>query len=363
MSRVDAAELESFATEVLRTSGTSEETAEAVARSLVESDLRGHTSHGVLRLPYYLELVDEEVIDPTSTPEVSSDDGTTARIDGRNAFGQLVGRELSAQLVARAAEYGVTAVGVRDATHLGRVGEWAERVASEGFAVFGFVNSQGGGQRVAPAGSSDRLLSTNPLVVGLPSFGALPHDVVLDMATSQVAHGKLRERRHTGESIPEGWAVDDDGSHVREIESFYANEGAIRPLGGAVSGYKGFGLAVVAELVAGCFGAGDVAGMATPAYSNNAAGFLAVDLERFLPQSAVAQRVSALAAHLDDAGTDAVPTGAGSKADQPRMPGALEHEQLVKNREAGVPIDDRVATALWELGDRFDITPPVTREE
>lgn len=363
MSRVDADELESFATEVLRTSGTSEETAQAVARSLVESDLRGHTSHGVLRLPYYLELVEEGAIDPTTTPEISRDDGTTAIIDGRDAFGQLVGRELSAQLVARAAEHGVAAVGVRDATHLGRVGEWAERICGEGHAVVGFVNSQGGGQRVAPAGSSDRLLSTNPLVAGLPSFGALSHDVVLDMATSQVAHGKLRERRHTGKSIPEGWAVDEDGSHIRDIESFYAKEGAIRPLGGAVSGYKGFGLAVLAELIAGCFGVGDVAGMATPAYSNNAAGFIAVDIERFLTQTDVTRRVSAIADHIDAAGADAVSTGAGSTEDKPRIPGAIEHEQLTENREAGVPIDDRLATALWKLGDRLDITPPVTQAE
>lgn len=363
MSRVDADELESFATKVLRTSGTSEETANAVARSLVGSDLRGHSSHGVLRLPYYLELVEEGVIDPTSAPEISSDDGTMAIIDGRDAFGQTVGRELSAQLVARAAEHGVTAVGVRDATHLGRVGEWAERVTAEGYAVVGFVNSQGGGQRVAPAGSADRLLSTNPLVVGLPSFGALPHDVILDMATSQVAHGKLRERRHTGESIPEGWAVGEDGSHIRDIDSFYTKEGAIRPLGGAVSGYKGFGLAVVSELVAGCFGAGDVAGMATPAYSNNAAGFFAVDVERFLPQAQVATRISAIADHIDGAGSDAVSTGADSPEDRPRIPGAPEHEQLTENREAGVPIDDRLATTLWTLGDRLDITPPVVREE
>lgn len=358
MIRVDAAALESFATRVIEALGAPESTAATVADSLVAADLRGHASHGVLRLDYYRGFVEEGVIDPTATPEVVRDDGPTALIDGRYAFGQVVGRELAAQLVARADEHGVAAVGVRDATHLGRVGEWAERVAAEGHAVVGFVNTQGGGQRVAPAGSTERRLSTNPLVVGVPTFGALPHDVVLDMATSQVAHGKLRERRHSGEPVPEGWAVGDDGESVRDVEAFYADEGAIRPLGGTVSGYKGFGLAAVTELLAGSMGAGDVAGLAAPDHSNNAAGFLAVDLSRFLTPMGVAERVEAFADHVAGAGSERVPTGAGAKSDEPQLPGAPEYEQLTTNRERGVPVDDRLADSLFALGERLGVHPP-----
>jgi len=358
MTRLDAATLESFAAAVTEGLGATPENASAVAASLVGSDLRGHTSHGVLRLNYYRRLIDAGVIDPAATPEVVDDGGSTARIDGHDAFGQVVGRELAAQLVARADEHGVTAVGVRDATHLGRVGEWAERVAAEGHAVVGFVNTQGGGKRVAPAGSAERGLSTNPLVIGVPTFGALPHDVVVDVATSQVAHGKLRERRHTGEPIPEGWVVDDAGEDVTDVEEFYAEERAIRPLGGAVSGYKGFGLAVAGELLAGCLGVGDVAGMSDPDFSNNAAAFLAVDPTRFLPEEGVERRVSALAAHLAGGGTDGVSAGAGAKAEGPRIPGAPEHEALTENREAGVPVNDRLADSLSALGAELGVEPP-----
>lgn len=363
MTRVDAESLESFAQAVTRAMGAPESTAAAVASSLVGADLRGHASHGVLRLDYYRRFIEEGVIDPTATPEVVADDGPTARIDGHNAFGQAVGREVAAQLVARTDAHGVAAVGVRDATHLGRVGEWADRVAGEGHAVVGFVNTQGGGQRVAPAGATTRRLSTNPITVGFPTFDALPYDVVLDMATSQVAHGKLRERKHTGEAIPEGWAVDDDGDHVRDVEDFYEDQGAIRPLGGAVSGYKGFGLAVAAELVAGCLGAGDVAGMANPEHSNNAAGFLAVDVERFCSPAEVERRVLALADHLSGAGSDDVPAGEGAKLADPRLPGAPEHNALTKNRDAGVPVDDRIAASLSDLGERLGVDPPTALRE
>ncbi|WP_227377203.1 Ldh family oxidoreductase [Haladaptatus halobius] len=363
MKRIDESTLESYATEVIQAMGAQDGTASAVANSLVGSDLRGHTSHGVLRLDYYYHFIEEGVIDPKAKPEVVADDGPTARIDGRNAFGQIVGRELATQLVTRVEEHGIAAVGVRDATHLGRVGEWAEHIAAEGYAIVGFINTQGGGQRVAPAGSSRRGLSTNPIVVGFPTFDSLPHDVVLDMATSQVAHGKLRERTYTNEPIPEGWVVDESGDHVRDVKDFYGNEAAIRPLGGAVSGYKGFGLAILAELMAGCLGAGDVVGMANPEQSNNAAGFLAVDVERFLLPAEVAQRVLALRDHLEGLNTNDVPVGTGAKGNKPRLPGAPEYEHLMKNREAGVPINNRLSTFLSDLSDRLGVIPPPALRE
>ena len=358
MARVKKATLRSFATSIVEALGAPQETADAVATSLVGADLRGHGSHGVLRLAYYRRLIDAGVIDPAATPTLTLSDGPTARVDGRDAFGQVVGREVAAQLVARADDHGVAAVGTADATHLGRVGEWAERVAAEGHAVVGFVNTQGGGQRVAPAGSTQRRLSTNPVVVGIPSFGALEHDIVLDMATSQVAHGKIREHRHTDEPLPPSWAVDDEGEPIRDVERFYGEEGAIRPLGGAASGYKGFGLAVAAELLAGCLGGGDVAGLAAPEHSNNAAGFLAVDLTRFLDPADAAERVDAFAGHIAGAGDDAVAAGDGTSEDDPRIPGGPEHDHQTANRSAGVPVDDEVAASLVDLAGGLGVDAP-----
>jgi uncharacterized oxidoreductase len=354
---VDPDRLDAAARTLLAATGAPEPTARAVAASLVDADLRGHGSHGVIRVPLYAAKVADGALDPTAAPTVEHDGGATVRLDGHDAFGQVVGREAVRLLGERAADHGVAAVGVRDATHLGRVGEWAERVADAGLCFAAFVNSQGGGYNVAPAGSATRLLSTNPVCFGAPTFDALPFDVVLDVATSQVAHGKVRAKAWTGASIPVGWAVDDAGDPYTDAEAFEAGAGGAQlPLGGTVSGYKGTGLAVVAELFAGIFGDGLVAGERAAERSNNAALLVALDPLRFTTRAGVERRVRALAAHLDGADYDAGPSpGAAARGDRFVLPGRPEHETAVERRETGVPVDDAVADRLRALADDLGV--------
>jgi len=351
--RVDPDRLEAAARTLLATTGAPESTAAAVAASLVDADLRGHGSHGVIRVPLYAEKAAAGAADPTATPTVTADGGATVHLDGNDAFGQVVGREAVSVLGERAAEHGVAAVGLRDATHLGRVGEWGERTAAAGLCFAAFVNSQSGGYNVAPAGSADRLLSTNPVCFAVPTFDALDHDVVLDIATSQVAHGKVRERAWVGASAPEGWAVTDAGEPYTDAEAFEAGEdGAQLPLGGAVSGYKGTGLAVVAELFAGVFGDGLVAGDRDGGRSNNAALFVAVDPLRFTTRAGVERRVRTLADHLAGADYDAGPSpGVAARGDRFVLPGRPEHETAARNRAEGVPLDDDIVDRLRALAD------------
>lgn len=355
---VPAGTLRAFTRDLLGGVGTPDEQARQVARSLVGSDLRGHTSHGVLRVPWYVEMAEAGQLDPGATPTVEAADGATASIDGRRAFGQVVGRTVVREATERAAAHGVAAVGVRDATHLGRVGEWAARAADAEVCLLAFVNTQGGARTVAPPGSADRLLSTNPVAVGLPTFDALDFPVVLDAATSQVAHGKIRERAATGEPIPEGWTVGADGAPVRDAEAFLDGEGAIRPLGGGVSGYKGFGLSVVTELLAAFVGTGQVAGGGDD-WANNAAAFLAVDPLRFLAREAAADRVGTLADHLRSADPDPdVAVGAGASGSGPLLPGEAEHRAAERHRETGVPVPDRVLADLRSLAEEHGATVP-----
>jgi uncharacterized oxidoreductase len=350
---IEAERLEVAATTLLETTGAPPETAATVARSLVDADLRGHHSHGVLRVPRYAAKVANGDVDPTAEPVVEETTPTTATVDGRDAFGQLVGHEAVSLLDERAGRVGVAVVGIRDATHLGRVGEWAERTADRGYCFASFLNSQGGGHNVAPAGSATRRLSTNPLTFAVPTFGALDHDVVLDVATSQVAHGKIREKDAVGEPIPEGWTTDADGGHFADAAAFEAGTGgAMLPLGGRVAGYKGTGLAVVAELLAGFLGGGDVVGEAHPPESNNAAAFVAVDPLAFTTRERVREGVAAVAAHLDGADYDAGPSpGVAAAGDRFRMPGAPEHETAVRYGKEGIPIDERILDELRTMAD------------
>lgn len=340
MPTVDADVLESFSQRTLAAVGAPPETAATVASSLVDADLVGHTSHGVVRVPYYADIVQEGSIDPAADPTVESA-GPFHQLVGGAAFGQLTGRRAVDLLVETTRERGVAAVGVSDSGHIGRIGEWAERVADEGLLFVSWVNLQGGAQRIAPHGSADRRLGTNPLTFAVPAFDALPFDPVYDGATSQVAHGKIIERDGSGESLPAAWTITESGKPVERAAEFEAGLGALLPLGGRDTGYKGFGLATMAELFAAIVGDGPVSTEPEQSWVGNGAAFLAIDPRVFSTREAVATRVEALAEHL---------WSADPIDDEPvLLPGEKEYEMRRRRVEEGVPVSETVAENLREI--------------
>lgn len=369
MSTIDADALESFAARLLAEFGTPPEPAAKVALSLVDADRRGHTSHGVLRIPTYRQMIADGVLDPGATPALLHDEGATAVVDGQGAFGQLVGRTATDVLVEAAGEHGLAGVGIRNATHLGRIGEWAERVAEQELCFVSFVHTSGGGLVVAPAGSTTRRFSTNPVTYAVPTFDRLPFPLVLDMATSQVAHGKLDAREADGKSIPGEWAVAPDGEPLTdpgEMGSFREGDtwGAIRPLGGTTAGHKGTGLAVMAELFAGLLGGGPVAGQRDPeAWFTNGATFLAIDPTRFSDRETMAAKVEAFVSHFRAAESHPdVPVGDAASGDEPLLPGEDEYRTAATRSAEGIPLPDRVVDQLTALAGEFGVDHPFDSE-
>ncbi len=340
MPTVDADALTEFARESIGALGAPEGTAQAVADSLVDADLAGHGSHGVVRLDYYAGIVADGAVNPEAEP-THRPAGPFDQLVGGAAFGQLTGERAVSLLVEGARAEGVAIVGIRDSGHLGRIGEWAERVAGEGLLFASWVNLQGGSQRVAPAGSADRRLGTNPLTFAVPTFGALPFDLVFDAATSQVAHGKIIERDGSGEELPETWTTTASGDPVSRAANFEDGTGALLPLGGRETGYKGFGLSTMAELFAGIVGDGPVASKERQEWTGNGGAFLAIDPAHFTTAEAVADRVEGLAAHL----RSAEPIG----DEEVLLPGEPEHRTANRRREEGIPIEPTVADSLREL--------------
>jgi uncharacterized oxidoreductase len=367
MATTDPDALREFAAALLADLGAPDDTAETVASSLVGADLRGHTSHGVLRIPTYAEMIDDGVLVPDASPEVVRDHGNTAVVDGRGAFGQVVGRRAVETLVERASKRGLAGVGIRNGTHVGRVGEWAERVADEELLFASFVHTSGGGLVVAPAGSTTRRFSTNPLTYAVPSFGVLPFPFVLDMATSQVAHGKIDDYESRGKSIPGEWVVTPEGDPLTdptEMGDFREGEdwGVIRPLGGTTSGYKGTGLATMAELFAGLLGGGPVAGQRDPEdWFSNGAFFLAVDPAAFGDRERMVRQVEDFVTHFRGADSHPdVPVGAGASDEEVLLPGEAEHRTAETNREEGVPVPDRVVEELAGMAGNRGVQHPFT---
>ncbi|MFC6734255.1 Ldh family oxidoreductase [Haladaptatus sp. GCM10025893] len=255
-----------------------------------------------------------------------------------------------------AREYDVAIVGIRNATHLGRIGEWAERAADAGLLFAAFVNTGGTDHLVAPPGSADRQYSTNPLAFGAPTFGATPYPIVLDIATSQVAHGKVTKRAVEGKPLPEGWVTDEEGNFVTDSQAYEDGVGALLPLGGLTSGHKGFGLAMIAEVFAGYVGDYTVSGDDVRENVNNGALFMLANPDRFATRAANRARIETLRDMIQNTNySESVGTGPIAKGDRAVLPGKLEHELRRERIDEGIPFEQATLDLLADVARRTGV--------
>lgn len=253
-------------------------------------------------------------------------------------------------MTARALDHGVAAVGVSRGTHLGRLGEWAERATEAGVCFLAFVNTGGGVQTVAPPGTATPRLATNPISFGVPTFDALPFPIVYDGATSQVANGKIRKHAVADERLPAGWTTTKEGDSMRNPDEFFDGSGVLLPLGGTTTGYKGFGLAIIAELFSSIFANTPIAGETDPDWFNNAALFVAIDPLGFTKEEILSQRIETLASHIRSAEpSQALQLGAAAYRDEYLLPGEPEYRQACRHYDEGIELDAHVIETLAAL--------------
>ena len=239
--RFQPRELEDLGARIFQAAGAPPETARTVASMLVEANLKGHDSHGVLRIPQYIDRVQKGQIRPAARPRVETERGATALVSGEWGFGQLAGIAGTDEAVTRAREFGVAAVGVVRCNHLGRVGAYVERAAGADCAAMVWVGGLGTRPAV-PHGGSRSALGTNPIAAGFPVEDE--HPVVLDYATTAIAVGKIMVARAAGKPLPAGLLLDKSGQPTTDPEAFF-KEGALLPFGA----HKGYSLSVMAELL------------------------------------------------------------------------------------------------------------------
>ena len=261
MKNVQAARLVDFVAAVMGAAGSAPPEARAIATRLVDSNLVGHDSHGVLRVGKYLDWVRDGTLKPNTPPETVFESDTIAIVDGRRGFGQVTGEWATRLGIAKAKSKGIAMVGLRNCGHLGRLGDWAELAAEAGQVSLHFLNTSGA-QRVAPYGGSDRRLSTNPMAIGVPVAGGPP--AILDITTSTVAEGKLMVALNKGEHVPEGWIVDRHGKPTTDPRDFY-DGGALLTIGA----HKGSGLSILTDLLAGAVTTGRSSDPEDPILRNN----------------------------------------------------------------------------------------------
>ena len=259
---IAANSLQAFLETVFVRAGCSADEAETVARHFVLSDMSGHASHGTIRLPVYLERLRDREILPGNRGEAVVDTETLLVLDGHLGFGQVVAEYGIAQGIDRARRNGVALIAMRNMSHCGRLGHYAELAADAGQASIHFVNTGGYGLWVAPFGGTDRRLSTNPVCIGIPRESAPP--VVWDVATSVIAVGKIWVAANKGDVLPAGCLLDKDGAPTTDPHALLAG-GAVVPF----AGHKGYGLSIVTDLLAGALIGGACSKPAVDVLVNN----------------------------------------------------------------------------------------------
>ena len=273
-TRFQAQDLQDLGVRIFRALEVPTDTAHIVTSALVDANLAGHDSHGVIRIPEYVEGIRQGVIRPAARPRALAQHAATALVSGEWGFGQLAGIAAIDEEVKRARKYGAAAIGVVRCNHLGRVGAYAERAAAADCAAMIWVGGFGR-WRAVPHGGSRPALGTNPFAAGFPVRGDDP--VVVDFATTAVAVGKIMVAQAAKKPLPRGSIVDSQGRPTTDPADFLEG-GALLPFGG----HKGYSLAVLAELLGqaltGAEAYGDGGG---EVFRNSGALFWAVDIGAF----------------------------------------------------------------------------------
>jgi LDH2 family malate/lactate/ureidoglycolate dehydrogenase len=352
--RLHHADLVSFAAGQFTDRGVPAPRARRAAETLCYGDLTGLSSHGVANLRrLYLPLFEQGRVDPAATPVVRKDLGACALVDAGRSLGLWAAAEAMLSAVDRAVRHGVGLVSMRGATHVGCVGAHAVLAAERG--MIGVVATNCGGQRIArPPGGALALLGTNPLSVAAP---ALPgHPFVLDMSTTVVPTGRIREAARHGRPVPAGWLADESGAPVTDPAAFDAGQAHLRWLGGdpETGAYKGFGLGLAVEVLAAAL-SGAARGPAPEALRGDGRPhgrdddigclFLAISPETLRPGEDAGSVFGELFGTVSEC-----PPAPGRPP--VRYPGWLEAQRAADHRRAGVPIDVDLHQELVGLGFR-----------
>lgn len=247
---VTAADLKNLAVAILKKAGSNAQEAEIVADNLVESNLKGHDSHGVGYMTRYIPGVQSGLIKINTHAKVITDEGPILHVDGDLGFGQVMGKEAMEKGIAKCKEHGVAIIGLKNSHHIARVGKWAEMACEEGFAGVFFTNVAGHDPLVAPFLGTDARLGTNPYTMGFPGPDK-SSPVILDYATSEVALGKVREAMTAGKPMRPGVLLDKHGKPTTDSKCLPPDNGCILPFGSEATGYKGYALAMMCELYGG----------------------------------------------------------------------------------------------------------------
>jgi len=356
MVMIKADRLRGLVGDIFDAAGCSRGEAERIARYLVAANLAGHDSHGVVRVPRYVEMKRDGRVVADQTIEVTVDTPVLAVIDGRFGFGQSVAPQAVEIGIAKCKAMGLSAVSLRNSGHIGRVGDWAEMAAAADLISIHFVNA-GGSVLVAPFGGVERRFSTAPYCIGVPMPGRPP--LVLDFATSVVAEGKVLVASQGGKKIPPDALIGPDGAISGDPAMLYGEHtptgprdfrkgsGAIRAFGD----HKGSGLALMCEVLGGALTGNGCASLERP--SANGMFSLYVDPARIDPAGFFPEEASRYVDHVKRA-KPAQPGG------EILVPGEPEQKSRERRLAEGIPLPDDTWTSIKATARSVGLAEPTS---
>ncbi|HHX63370.1 MAG TPA: Ldh family oxidoreductase [Chloroflexi bacterium] len=341
MINISAERLQQIVEKVFVGAGAPVGSARQVSTSLVENNLVGHDSHGVLRVDSYVQALDSGRVDPHGVPTIRRESATTALIDGGCNFGQIVACQAMDLAMKKARAHDIGMVALRNCGHTGRIGEYVVRAAQGGFMGLAFGSGSARGGAVAPYMGTSRVFNTNPIAWGVPA-GAHP-PVFMDYATSAASWGKIRAAVDKGVSIPEGWLLNADGRPTTDPRD-QQRGGIMLPFGQ----HKGYGILFMVEALSG--GLTGVSCAALDSYKSEFAMVLmAVNIEAFQP-------LEQFCAMMDEL---IVATKAARKApgaEEILVPGEIEWKTREQRLRDGIDVPEAAWERIVEAGAAHGVT-------
>jgi uncharacterized oxidoreductase len=355
---VDVDELKGLVSRIFVAEGCSAAEGDRIAHYLAEANLTGHDSHGVVRVPRYVDWLRSGECVADQTVEVVTDSESFAILDAKFGFGPTVGPQAVRFGIDKAERSGVAVIALRNAGHLGRIGAWAEMALGRGQASIHFVNVAGS-LLVAPFGGVERRFSTAPISIGFPVPDGDP--VVLDFATSAVAEGKVLVAADGGKPVPPGSLIDTDGSLSTDPQVLYGplspgsprdhrnGTGAIRAMGE----HKGSGLALICELLGGALTGNGCAGPGARRFAN---GMLSI----YLPTRSfdAGAGIGAETRRYIDFFKSCRPAEPGGEV---LLPGEPERARRAERRRDGIPLAEETWAAICATARRAGVAVPEAR--
>lgn len=341
--RYSVDDLTQICVRLLKALGASLEEAQIITNQLIEANLRGQDGHGILMLPHYAKQVLDGKFKLGVDVEVLRQTSSTALINGNWGFGQIVASKAMELAITKAETKSISLVGILNCNHIGLVAHYPMMALQHDMIGITICNSA---PQVAPYGGRERKMGTNPIAIAIPSKEEKP--IVLDMATSIVAAGKVRATSAKGEQTPEGWIIDGDGNPTVDPEIFLKGDrgepggGMLLPLGG----YKGFGLSIIIDLLCGALT--EAGSSSTELQRGNGVIMLAIKINSLTSIERFTERVDTLIKSLKS-----TPTAPGY--DEIFMPGELEFREYEQRQKTGIEIDSQTWRNLLSLAKKLEV--------